>query len=250
MNLKIQKNAKLDEIFLEIKDSIKKTISTLQKLTDKDILEIKNSWDNFSIGKYLLSKIFEAIDIFHNTNNISSYDYEYIKKNISTKHFRKLSNINYTSNNPQFIELIKNVANNQEYSLNEKFNKPFKLANLFCDYFNKINKYYILSENNAELLNEITNLDNIIEEHKTNIKKYLNEYNNIEKEILEINGKISNYETTRNNSQIQIDKIKSLINIYQIFIEISSKKIDTFRKKEEKNLYLLKYFDFYIIYIA
>jgi hypothetical protein len=144
MNLKVQKNAKLDEIFLEIKDSIKKTISTLQKLNDKDILEIKNSWDNFPVGKYLLSKIFEAIDISNNANNITSYDYEYIKKNISTKHFKKLSNINYTNNN-QFIELIKDVANNQEYSLNEKFNKPFKLANLLCDYFNKINKYYFFN---------------------------------------------------------------------------------------------------------
>ena len=250
MNLKLQKNAKLDEIFLEIKDSIKKTISSLQKLTDKDILEIKNSWDNFPIGKYLLSKIFEVIDIFHNSNNNTSYDYEYIKKNISTKHFKKLSNINYINNNIQFIELIKNVANNQEYSLNEKFSKPFKLANLLCDYFNKINKYYALSDNNAELLNEITNLDNIIEQHKASIKRYLNEYNIIEKDILEINGKISNYETTRNNSQTQIDKIKSLINIYQTFIDISNKKIDTFRKKEEKNLYVLKYFDFYIIYIS
>ena len=250
MNLKTQKNAKLDEIFLEIKDSIKKTISSLQKLTDKDILEIKNSWDNFPIGKYLLSKIFDAIDIFHNANNITNYDYEYIKKNISTKHFKKLSNINYTNNNPQFIELIKNVANNQEYSLNEKFSKPFKLANLLCDYFNKINKFYILSENNVELLNEITNLDNVIEEHKTTIKKYLNEYNIIEKEILEINGKISSYETTRNNSQIQIDKIKALITVYQMFLDISNKKIEAFRKKEEKNLYLLKYFDFYIIYIS
>ena len=250
MNMKTQKNAKLEEILFEIKDSIKKTISALQKLTDKDILEIKNSWDNFPIGKYLLSKTFEVIDIFSNANNNTNYDYEYIKKNISTKHFKKLSNINYSSDNPQFIELIKNVANNQEYSLNEKYNKPFKLANLLCDYYNKINKYYIISENNVELLNEITNLDNTIEEHKTIIKKYLNEYNSIEKDILEINGKISNYESTRNNSQIQIDKIKALINVYKMFIDISNKKIDVFKQKEEKNLHLLKYFDFYIIYIA
>ena len=59
INLKNEKNIKLGDIFLDIKDSIKKTIISLQKLTDKDLLEIKNSWENFAVGKYLLLKILE-----------------------------------------------------------------------------------------------------------------------------------------------------------------------------------------------
>ena len=191
------------------------------------------------------------IDIAYNSNNNNThYDYDFIKKNISAKHIKRFANIDYTKENPQFIELIKNIANNQEFSLNEKYNKPYKLANTFNDYINKIYKYYLLCDENAELINQIKEINNKINEHKEIIKKYIDEYNTIETEILGFNAKISNYDTARNNSQVLIDKIKTLTNSLQIFIDISNKKLDIFKQNETKNLYLLKYFDFYIIYIS
>ena len=247
---RIENVNKLDLIFIDIKESIKKITTTLIKLNDRDILEIKNSWDNFPAGKYLLQKIFEIIDIAHNTNTNNNYDFEYIKKNMSVKHLKRLANIDYINANQQFKDEIKNIVNNQEYSLNEKYNKPYKLANLFCDYFNKINKYLILCEENSELINKIKELDNKIEQHKVIIKQYIDDYNSIENNILELNTKISNYEAGKNNLQILFDKIKSLISSYKMFIDTTNKKMEIFKQKENKNLYLLKYFDFYIIYIA
>ena len=249
-NVRAERMNKLDIIFIDIKESIKKLTSSMHKLSERDLVEIKNSWDNFPTGKYLLQKVFELLDIAYNSNNSSSYDFDYIKKNIAARHLKRLANIDYVNANPHFIELIKEIAENEEFSLNEKFNKPYKLANTICDYINKIYKYYILCDENAELINKIKEIDNKIKHHKEVIKKHLDEYNIIENEILSLNSKISNYETIRNNSQGLMDKIRSLINSYKIFLDFSNKKIEIFRKKEKNNLYLLKYFDFYIIYIA
>ena len=54
------------------------------------------------------------------------------------------------------------MANNQEFSINEKFIKSYKLANLFCDYFSKVYKYYLLSDKNADLINKINKIENKI----------------------------------------------------------------------------------------
>ena len=250
LNIRAEKMNKLDIIFIDIKETIKKITVSLHKLNDRDLVDIKNSWDNFPAGKFILQKMLELIDIHQNANNNINYDFDYIKKNFGAKHLKRLSNIDYTKENQQFIDLIKSVVNNQEFSLNEKFNKPYKLANLFCDYFNKVYKYYILCDENADLINKIKEIDNKINGHKQVISNYLNVYNEIEKDILELNAKISNFETARNNMQLLMDKIKSLTICYKTFIDISNKKVEIFKKKEKKNLYLLKYFDFYMIYIA
>ena len=249
-NVRSEKVNKLDIIFIDIKESIKKITTSLHKLNDRDLVDIKNSWDNFAVGKFLLQKILELLDIAQSTSNNQTYDFDYIKKNLSARHLKRFANIDYSHANEQFIELIRNIANNPEFSLNEKFNKPYKLANLFCDYFNKVYKYYILCDENSELINNIKEIDHKINEHKEVIKNYLNVYNSLENDILDLNNKISNYETSRNNMQSLMDKIKSLTNTYKMFIDISNKKKDTFKKNEKKNLHLLKYFDFYIIYIA
>ena len=116
----------------------------------------------FPTGKFILQKILELIDIHQNSNNNINYDFDYIKKNFSVKHLKRLSNIDYNKQNQQFIDLIKSVANNQEFSINEKFNKPYKLANLFCDYFSKVYKYNLLCEENVDLINKINKIENKI----------------------------------------------------------------------------------------
>ena len=85
------------------------------------------------------------------------------------------------------------MVNNQEFSINEKFNKPYKLANLFWDDFIEVYKYYLLCDENANLINKTNEIKNKINDHKAVITNYLNAFNDIEKDILELNAKISNF---------------------------------------------------------
>ena len=79
-NIRVEKVNKLDIILIDIKESIKKITTSLLKLNDRYLLDIKNSWDNFPVGKFILQKIFELLDAANNTNRNINYDFEYIKK--------------------------------------------------------------------------------------------------------------------------------------------------------------------------
>ena len=239
-----KKTEQLEDALRNIKDSIRKAGNNLTKLTDKDLLDCKNAWENFPFGKLLLMKIFDLI------NDGNCDDFEYIKKTITVKHFKKLINIDYTKPQNKYKEIIKLITSNPEFGGNDKFNKPYKLAGVICEYFNRINKYNKIYEENNDLVEQIAELEKQIEGHQTLLSKYLGDYKNLENEILNIESKISNYEMNKANSQAQIDKIKNLNKAYSTFIELTNEKKVIFEEKSKYNLHLLKYFDFYMIYIA
>ena len=177
-------------------------------------------------------------------------DFDYIKKTISVKHFKKLINLDYTNTENKFKEISKIIVANPDYGGNDKFNKPFKLAGVICEFFNRINKYFKIYEENIEIVQEIEELEKQVEKHQVVLSKYLGDYKNLENEVLEIEARISNYELMKANSQAQIDKIKNLIKAYNLFIELTNDKKQIYEQKSEYNLNLLKYFDFYIIHIS
>ena len=242
--LRTKKKAQLDDALKNIKESIKKSSNNLSKLNDKDLVDCKNTWENFNFGKFLLSKIFEIL------NDPNYEDWDYIKRNISTKHFKKLTNIDYSKAKPQYKELVKSIVENSEFGGNDKLNKPYKLAGVICEYFNRINKFNSLYNENLELVKEIEELDKQIGRHQNLLNKYLEDYKALENQIINIESQISNYEINKANSQIQIDKIKSLNKAYSIFIKLTTEKEEMYKKKADYNLNLLNNFDYYIVYIA
>ena len=242
--LRAKKKIKLDEALKHTKEAIKKSGTTLSKLNEKDLVDCKNTWENFNFGKFLLSKIFEIL------KDPNFEDFDYIKKNISVRHFKKLTNTDYTKVNPQIIDIVKSIVANPDFAGSEKFNKPYKLAGLICDYFNRVNKFNKVYEENIELVGEIEELEQQIDGHQNLLNKYLEDYKALENEIINIESQISNYEINKANSQIQIDKIKSLNKAYSLFIQLTNEKEAIYRQKTEYNLNLLNNFDYYMVYIA
>ena len=242
--LRGKKNAQLEEALKHAKDSIKKSANALNKLNEKDLVDCKNTWENFIFGRFLLSRIFEIL------NDQNYEDFDYIKKTINTKHFKKLTNMDYTKLKPQIKEIIKSIVASPDFGGSDKFNKPYKLAGLICDYFNRVNKFIKAYEENLELVEEIAELEKQIEGHQVLLNKYLGDYKAIETEIINIESQISNYEINKANSQIQIDKIKSLNKAYSLFIELTNEKNSIYQQKTDYNLNLLNNFDYYMIYIA
>ena len=243
-DLRTKKVAQLEEALKHIKDLIKKSANNLSKLSDKDLVDCKNTWENFNFGKFLLSKIFEIL------NDGNFEDWDYIKKNISTKHFKRLVNVDYTKVKPQYKEIVKSIVGNSEFATNDKFNKPYKLAGAICEYFNRVNKFNKIYEENLGLVEEIAELEKQIEGHQNILNKYLGDYKALENEIINIESQISNYEINKANSQIQIDKIKSLNKAYTTFIQLTKEKEAIYQQKMEYNLNLLNYFDYYMIYLS
>ena len=239
------RNNQLEEIYKPAKDLMKKIGTNISKFTDKDLVECKNTWETFQFGKFLLQKIF----IFLGDDN--GEDYDYVKKNISPRQLKKFVSIDYTKNRPEYHNFVKEIMDNPEFSFIEKYNnKNFRLALLICDFISAINKFFILYEENIEIRNEIVALDKKIEEGTKTINKYIEEFKSIDNEIDEIQRKIENYELNRNNVCVQIDKYKGLINSYNTFTTLTNENKKMWIEKKEKTENLLKYFNYYLIYIS
>ena len=233
-----------EEIFIPIKESLRKIAGSISRFTDKDIVDCKNTWENFQFGKFLLQKIF----IFLGDGN--GIDYDYIKKNLSTKQLKRFINIDFTKNKPEYHTFIDEILGNPEFGGLDKYNKNYRLAGLICEYANIIDKFFKLYEDKAELRNEIYAFEKRIEESKILINNYLEEFKRIDKETDEIQRKIEAYEINRNNVCLQIDKYKGLINAYNIFIKLTKDNEFLWSEKKTKIDNLLKYFDYYMIFIS
>ena len=238
------KENQFEELFIPLKDSLRKIGGSISKFNDKDLVDCKNTWENFQFGKFLLSKIFLILD---DGNGI---DYDYVKKNLSTKQLRKFIHIDYILNRKKYSTFIKEIIDNPETGGLDKYNKNYKLAGLICEYASIINKLYNLYDENVELRNEISSLEKKIEESKILINNYIEEFKKIDKEIDEIQRKIDVYEYSRNNSSLQIEKCKELIKSYKIFIQVTKDNENFWMKNKLQTDNLLKYFDYYFIFIS
>ena len=234
----------LGEIFSPYKENIRKIGGNITKFTDKDIVECKNTWEAFQFGKFLLTKIFLFL------GEANGNDYDFIKKNISPKYLKRFINLNYATKMNEFNELIKEIEENPDNGGLDKYNKNYRLAGLICEYISAIGKYYQIYNENSELRNEISSLEKDIEERKILIMKHEEEFKGIDKEIDNMQIQIDNLETNKNNIMNQLDKHKSLISAYKTFIETTKGNGEIWKEKKEEMENILKYFDYYMIFIS
>ena len=73
----------LEAILMPFEEAINKICNQLNKANQNDMMEIKNTWDSFNIGKLILSKIFEVLG-----EQCDSWDV--IKKNLDIKIIKNL----------------------------------------------------------------------------------------------------------------------------------------------------------------
>ena len=234
----------LGEIFSPFKETIKKIGTNITKFTDKDIVECKNTWEAFQFGKLLLQKIFLFL------GEANGNDYDFIKKNISPKYLKRFINMNYLIRMKEFTELITEIEENPDFGGLDKYNKNYKLAGLICEYISAIGKYYKIYNENYEIRNEINALEKDIEERKILIIKHEEEFKGIDKEIDNMQMQIDNIETNKNNIVNQLDKYKLLITSYKTFIESTKENGQIWQEKKDEIENILKYFDYYMIFIS
>ena len=241
--LNIKQN-EINDILQPFKDSIKKQSNFLYKLADKDILEIKNTWESFTFGKYLLSKVYECL------KDTNGNDYDYVKKTIEVKTFREFIKINYSVSPDFLVKITKEVLNNTEFNVNEKFNKPFKLAGTICDYFISLNKYFDIYSSQEENLNIISELNEKINKHKEIIQNLNENYKKLDLQISIIEKEMANDEILRNNIQNQIDKIQSVEKEMKDFVNESIKYNEIWKNNLNNITSIINFFDYYMIYIS
>ena len=235
---------KFEDLFIPLKDTLRKIGGSISRFTDKDIVDCKNTWENFQFGKFLLSKFFLILD------DGNGNDYDYVKKNLTIKQLKRFINIDFITNRKKYQIFIKEIIDNPDFGGLDKYNKNYKLAGLICEYVLVVNKLFNLYDENIELKNEISSLEKKIEEIKTMINNYTQEFKRIDKEIDEIQRKIEIYELNRNNANLQIDKYKELIKTYKIFLHFIKENENLWMKNKLKIDNLLKYFDYYLIFIS
>ena len=246
-NYEKEKESKLNkftEIFHPYKESIRKIGTNITKFNDKDIVDCKNTWENFTFGKFLLQKIF----LFLGDGN--GIDYDYVKKNITPKQLKRFINIDYIKKMNEFLELIKEITENPDFGGLEKYNKNYKLAGLICDYISALKKYYKAFDENIEIRNEITKLEKDIEERKIIINKHEEVFKNIDSEIDKMQMQIDNLDSIKNKLVNQLDRYRLLINGYNTFIDTTKENEEIWKSKKNELDDILKYFDYYMIFIS
>ena len=241
---KEEKINKLGELLHSSKESIRKIGTNISKFNDKDIVDCKNTWENFQFGKFLFQKLFLFL------GDTNGNDYDYIKKNISPKYLKKFINMDYSQKINEFNELIKEIMEHPDYGGLERYNKNFKLAGLISEYALAIKKYYKVYNENIELREEIKKLEKNIEERKIIISKHEEEFKVIDKAIDELQIQIDNLETNKSNIVNQLDKYKVLVNGYNNFIQTTKDNEEIWKSKKEEIENILKYFDYYMIFIS
>jgi len=233
----------LDNILQPFKDAINKTSYTLNKITQPDVTEIKNTWDSLNFGKYLLQKIYEVLG----ENN----EWDTIKKSLDVKLFKNFINLNPIKSKEKLLPIVKEVTSHPDFTAGDnKYQKPYKICGTLCDYFNVCKNYYNELDNQKKLLDEIDALNNEIEEHNKTVKEFIHQATLIDNEVTEIEKKLGDLDTKKSNSHNHLLKLQALRDCFNGFIEVANQKLDIWKNKKENLDIILKNFDFYLIVIS
>ena len=233
----------LDNILQPFKDAINKASYILNKITQPDVTEIKNTWDSLNFGKYLLQKIYE---IFGENN-----EWDTIKKALDIKVFKNFINLNPIKSKDKLLPIVKEVTSHPDFSAGDnKYQKPYKVCGTLCDYFNVCKNYYNELDNQKKLLDDIEALNKDIEGHNKTVKEFLQQATLIDNEITEIEKKLGDLDTKKSNSHNHLLKLQALRDCFNGFIEIANQKIDIWKSKKENLDIILKNFDFYLMVIS
>ena len=187
----------LDNILQPFKDAINKASYTLNKISQPDVTEIKNTWDSLNFGKYLLQKIYE---IFGENN-----EWDIIKKSLDIKLFKNFININPVKSKDRLLPIVKEVTNHPDFTAGDnKYQKPYKLCGTLCDYFNVCKNYYNELDNQKKLLEQIEALNNEIEGHNKTVKEYIQQATIIDNDITEVEKKLGDLETKKSEIVLMV----------------------------------------------
>ena len=233
----------LDNILQPFKDAINKSSYTLNKITQPDVTEIKNTWDSLVFGKYLLQKIYE---IFGENN-----EWDVIKKSLDIKLFKNFINLNPIKNKEKLWPIVKEVTSHPDFTSGDnKYQKPYKLCGTLCDYFNVCKNYYNELDNQKKLIDDIEALNTEIEGHNKTTKEYIQQATLIDNEITEIEKKLGDLDTKKSNSHNHLLKLQALRDCFNGFIEVANQKLHIWQSKKENIDIILINFDFYLIVIS
>ena len=242
-----EKQNTLEAILTPFEDAVSKICNQLNKANQNDMTEIKNTWDSFNIGKFILTKIFEVLG-----EPCDSWDT--IKKSLDIKIIKNLIAVSpgrAKTNKDKLLNITREITNSQEFNAGDnKYNKPFKFCSTLCDFFNMCKNYYNEIDNQKELLGQINKNKEEIENHKNIIKDIVQKVSLIDNNVAELNKKMSDTETKKSNINGHLLKLKALRDCFSSFVEIATEKLEIWKKRKENIDIILENFDFYLLVIS
>ena len=271
---KAEKKSQLNEILTPIQEKVEKSLKPIRDLQEKDMVEIKNTYENFPFGKFMLGKVYELIgrkDQINtstssliqvnphqvsthpsttNTNQNDGVDWDYIKKTLNIKQIQKFCNIKISPSNEGLLNITKDVLSHPDFGLEDKYQKPFRTCGLLCEYFNQCKKYYDEYGNQSALLEEINKIKGGIEEHQKVLEEIIKNIKNIDKKIENIDSDLANAEKAKSNYMNQIEKKTNLLNITSDFLNLTKDKLQMWNEKKDTIDQLLLNFSFYLMFIS
>ena len=246
-NQRKDKQNTLEANLMPFEEGVNKICNQLNKANQNDMMEIKNTWDSFNIGKYILTKICEALG-----EPCESWDV--IKKNLDIKLIKNLIAVSpgkTKENKDKLLNITKEITGSQEFNAGDnKYNKPFKFCTTLCDFFNMCKRYYNEVDNQNELIQGINKIKEEIEGHQKVIKDIVSQVGVIDNNIAEIDKKLLEAETKKSNISGHLLKLKALADCFTSFVTTATEKLEIWKKRKENIDIILENYDFYLLIIS
>ena len=237
----------LEAILLPYEEAIIKTTNYLNRVNNNDMTEVKNTWDSFNLGKFIITKICECLK-----EPCESWDV--IKKNLDVKLIKNLIAANPSKNKDKkkLMNITKEITSNADFIAGgeNKYNKPFKLCTILCEFFNMCKNYYIELDKQKEIIEKIDKLKEEIEVNQNEIKSIINEVNIIENEIAEIDKIMIENETKKHNINGHLLKLKAMNDCFTSFVQTANEKLKVWKERKENIDIILTNYDFYLMVIS
>ena len=239
--------ATLEGILLPFEEAINKIINPLNRVNQNDMTEIKNTWDSFNLGKYIFTKICETLG-----EPCDSWDI--IKKNLDVKIIKNLisSSPSKSKDKKKLMNLTKEITNNNDFISGgeNKYNKPFKLCTILCEFFNACKNYYNELDKQKEIIEKINKLKEEIELNQQEIKKVIQEVNLIENDISEIDKIMIENDTKKHSINDHLLKLKAMNDCLSSFVTTANEKLIIWKYRKENMDIILQNFEFYLMIIS
>ena len=249
-NLTIQlkdEQSTLEGYLLPYEENLNKITNHLSRATQNDMTEIKNTWDSFTLGKFIFTKISEVL-------GEPSDSWEIIKKNLDIKLIKNLIAISPSKNKDKkkLMNITKEIVNNSDFIAGgeNKYIKPFKLCSILCEFFNGCKNFYNELEKQKEIIERINKIKEDIELNQKEIKAIIQEVNIIDNDIVEIDKIMIENDTKKHNINDHLLKLKAMNDCFSSFVTTASEKLPIWTTRKENIDIILKNFEFYLMVIS
>jgi len=237
----------LDAVLLPFEEAIIKVTNYLNRATQNDMTEVKNTWDSFNLGKFIITKICESFK-----EPCESWDV--IKKTLDVKLIKNLVAANPTKNKDKkkLMNLTKEITTNADFIAGgeNKYNKPYKLCSVLCDFFNVLKNYYNELDKQKDIIEKINKTKEEIEANQKEIKSIINEVNIIENDIAEIDKIMIEVDAKKHNINDHLLKLKAMNDCFSNFVTTASEKLQVWKSRKENIDIILNNFEFYLMVIS